>query len=92
MYRVRWRFRVRPGAERAFERIYGEDGDWVQLFRKAPGYLGSTLKILGQGVYVTVDRWKGAADFEDFKAKFSTEYEALDRQGASLTLEEAPEG
>lgn len=38
-----WRYRVRLGAERRFERIYGPRGAWARLFRKSRGYLGTQL-------------------------------------------------
>ncbi len=43
VYVIVWRYRVRRGAVRPFERIYGPRGDWARLFRKGRGYLGTQL-------------------------------------------------
>ena len=34
-YSYVWEFEVRPGCEAEFERHYGPDGSWVELFRAA---------------------------------------------------------
>ena len=33
MFVVLWEFEVKPGREERFERVYGADGEWAQLFR-----------------------------------------------------------
>lgn len=43
LYVIVWRYRVRRGAERRFERIYGPRGAWARLFRKSRAYLGTQL-------------------------------------------------
>jgi hypothetical protein len=42
--------------EAAFERLYGEHGAWVRLFREQPGYLRTVL-LRGErhGHYLTLD-------------------------------------
>ncbi|HJU89841.1 MAG TPA: antibiotic biosynthesis monooxygenase family protein [Gemmatimonadaceae bacterium] len=86
-YGVVWAFRVRPGAAAEFERLYGPDGDWVRLFRRSPGYLGTELwrdaDVTGR--YVTIDRWRSRADCEGFIAGHAQEYAEIDARGARLT-------
>lgn len=85
-----WRYRVDAAKRAEFERRYSSDGDWAQLFRLAEGYLGTQLlrDPLEAGVYVTLDRWRSAADFQAFLARFGAQYAALDRACDALTSEE----
>jgi heme-degrading monooxygenase HmoA len=87
---VLWKFRVRRGAQRAFERLYGPAGAWVRLFRKAPGYLGTELRrVTGrERAYVIADRWATRDAHERFLTAFREAYEALDRRCALLTESE----
>ena len=85
-----WEYRV-PAAQAAqFEQRYGDDGDWVRLFRCADGFLGTQLLRDAQATdrYVTLDRWRSASDFAAFKARFAAEYAALDAQCEALTAAE----
>jgi len=89
-----WAFRVKPGSEREFERIYGPDGDWGQLMGPAEGYISTQLlrDIVDPGRYVTIDSWSTIAAYEKFMEDFAAEYEALDEKCESLTDEENPVG
>jgi hypothetical protein len=40
---VLWEFQVKPEAIPTFEKIYGPDGAWAELFRQIPDYLGTEL-------------------------------------------------
>jgi heme-degrading monooxygenase HmoA len=89
-----WQFLVHPGREAEFERHYGPEGAWVQLFRRADGYLNTRLlkdrDVAGR--YVTVDRWESEAAYRLFRARFAAEHDALDRECEALTMEERPLG
>jgi len=76
-----WQFRVAPERRAEFERRYGAGGDWAALFARADGWLGTELlaDAAEPGRYMTFDRWESAAAWEAFRARFSEEYEALDR-------------
>jgi heme-degrading monooxygenase HmoA len=89
-----WEFSVVPLRQAEFERHYGPDGSWVQLFRRAPGYLGTELlhDRADSLRYVTIDRWQSAEDWQAFRLRFSEQYEALDRRCEELTAREAPLG
>src|SRR3954451_20353788 len=43
-YVIVWEFLARRGKERRFEEAYGSAGEWVRLFKQAPGYLGTQLR------------------------------------------------
>lgn len=85
-----WEYEVAPEREEAFRHAYGADGAWVQLFRRALGYLGTTLTPPGPGQegWRTTDRWESEAAWVIFRRRFSAEYEALDRACESLTVAE----
>lgn len=87
MYVTIWEFTVRPDSEAAFARLYGPVGEWVALFRHAPGYLGTELLRAGDGSarYLTVDRWRSAEDFAQFRRHATEAYAALDAAGEALT-------
>lgn len=89
MFVTVWEYEVRPGAEAAFEALYGPDGAWVALFREHPGYLRTEL-LLGdrRGHYLTFDRWRSAQDYTVFRGHLPPRYAELDAQGDALTLAE----
>lgn len=89
-YAYVWEFAVAAARRAEFEHEYGPEGRWVALFRNAPGYLGSWLlhDDATPGRYLTIDRWRSAADYRAFRAEHVAEYDALDRECAALTLAE----
>ena len=89
-YCIAWEFRVRPEAVAEFERHYGPEGSWAQLFRSAPGYLGSQLlaDASTRGLYLTIDRWRSEKEYDSFRRANAGGYAALDAQFEKLTLEE----
>jgi heme-degrading monooxygenase HmoA len=89
-----WEFRVRPGSEAEFERLYAPEGGWATLFRQAPGYLGTQLlrDRSNRLRYVTIDRWTDIEAYRAFRTRFAEAYAALDRRCEGLTTHEAPLG
>jgi quinol monooxygenase YgiN len=89
-----WEFLVAADAVAAFERAYGPSGDWVLLFRRAPGYLHSELyrDLLNPQRFVSADRWESRAAWEEFRTRFAAEFEALDARCEALTLRETELG
>jgi heme-degrading monooxygenase HmoA len=85
-----WEFQVAAGLQPEFERHYGTDGTWVDLFRQHPGFLGSSLlqDRANPLRYVTIDRWRNKEAFQDFRAQFAAQYEALDALCERLTVKE----
>ena len=85
-----WEFRVKAGREAEFERRYGPEGDWAQLFRRSPAYHGTELlhDTADARRYLTVDRWESAKAFEAFKQRTAEAYEKLDRECEALTESE----
>lgn len=85
-----WKFQVVLGRETKFQRIYGPEGEWVQLFKQGAGYIQTLLlKDLDvPGIYTTVDVWESEAAYQSFKKKFAAEFEALDKYCENLTERE----
>ena len=89
-YTYIWAFKVLPEHVDAFCREYGEGGAWTQLFRRAPGYLGTQLlqDRTDPLRFITIDTWRSAEDYEAFRAAYTSDYAALDRLCEGWTLEE----
>lgn len=90
MYEIFWEYEVRPEQVAAFERLYGADGEWARLFRRADGYVETLLfrDTDRPTRYLTVDRWQSRAAFDAFVEATSSAYSALNRQGDALTERE----
>lgn len=86
MYVIVWTYDVTPGAAPDFVEVYGPEGAWAQLFRRAPGFHSVELFRDGDGRYLTLDRWTTEAAFEAFQAAHGEAYRALDVELAGLTL------
>lgn len=89
-YAYLWEFLVRPDKASLFERMYGPEGDWVTLFRRAAGYVDTRLLKDRSAAdrYVTIDRWESEADYRRFRERFADEYRSLDERCEGLTTEE----
>jgi quinol monooxygenase YgiN len=89
-YLALWEFQVRSESVSAFEKIYSPDGDWAQLFRQSPDYLGTDLirDLDHPGRYLTLDRWTSRAALHHFKQANRAAYQTLDQQCESLTERE----
>ncbi len=90
MYAVVWEYEVRPEHVVAFEALYGADGDWARLFRRADGYLETRLyrDAARPMLYLTIDYWLSRAAYEAFARAAGPAYAALDRRGDALTVRE----
>lgn len=90
MFLALWEYEVKSGSEEKFEEVYGSDGGWARLFRRARGYRGTRLvrDAKNQRVYMTMDYWDSREEYEKFRMDFRAEYEALDKIGDELTVRE----
>jgi heme-degrading monooxygenase HmoA len=89
MFVTVWEYEVRAGMEAEFERLYGDQGAWMKLFREQPGYLGTEL-MRGErrGHYLTLDRWRDAQDYTAFQSLRHPRYAQIDVLGDALTQSE----
>ncbi len=94
MFVVVWQFEIAEEKIADFEAAYGPDGDWAQLFRKSPEYLGTELlrDVYISGSYLTIDRWKSEEAFRAFRRVNDAAYEELDRACDALTSRESRVG
>jgi len=76
-----WAFRVAPSQREAFERAYGDAGEWTTLFAQADGYDSTTLLADRDvpGRYLTIDRWRDEASYRAFRLRFAEAYASLDQ-------------
>jgi heme-degrading monooxygenase HmoA len=89
-YAYIWEYRVRPDSVGEFERTYGPEGTWADLFRQHDGYARTELhRDLHEPTrYVTIDYWRSEETCGAFRQAFASEFEALDKQCEALTDEE----
>lgn len=85
-----WEFIVAAGHVQEFERMYGPEGEWVDLFRLHPGYIGTELlRDWGNPRrFVTIDRWQSRKACEEFRALYKTRFAELDAAAEKLTESE----
>ena len=90
MFVALWEYEVKPGDEERFEKAYGPDGDWVQLFRSDTHYYETRLMrdSFRRGVYITMDFWKSREAYEEFMAGHRAEYATIDAMSEELTVKE----
>jgi quinol monooxygenase YgiN len=83
-----WEYDVHPERLEAFVTAYGGDGDWVQLFGRAAGYVGTDLlrNTDEPTRFVTIDRWTDQASWLAFLEEWGEAYHALDASLAGLTV------
>ncbi len=83
-------FHAKPGREREFEKIYGPEGDWAQLFRRSEAFIRTELHCDREtkGRYVTVDYFASLPEFEKLLAEHRADYEALDHRCAAVRASE----
>jgi heme-degrading monooxygenase HmoA len=93
-YTYIWEFHVEPARRAEFEQCYGPSGPWSALFRRADGYIETVLlrDRSDTSRYVTIDTWQSVEAYRAFRARFSQEYDDLDRECERLTSQEASLG
>ena len=90
MLHIVWEFRINIRKRRQFESHYSTNGSWAKLFRKGSGYI-ETILLHDREMperYLTIDIWKDLPSFKRFKKKFREQYEVLDLDCESLTVNE----
>ena len=89
-YTYLWEFQTSAERRADFERHYGAEGTWVALFRRADGYLGTTLlrDCTDPLRFLTIDRWRNSADYDSFRERLRDDYAALDALCEGLTVSE----
>ncbi len=88
MFVTLWEYEVKPGYEKRFEKVYGPEGEWAELFRKDGNYQETRLlrDSARPAIYLTVDFWKSRRGYEEFVKHHNAEYKRLDAVFGKLTL------
>jgi len=86
MIRV-WEYDVPESSRDDFERVYGRDGQWAQLFSASNGYEGTELfvSVSDPERYLTIDRFSDQAAWQRFLEDHRDGYLRLDALRAGLT-------
>ena len=89
-YAYIWEFIVPADSTSAFEKTYGPEGDWVNLFRQFNGYVHTDLyrDASNKGRYLTIDYWESKEAWEVFRRDGAARYKELDEQCEALTENE----
>lgn len=85
-----WEYEVGAESRSEFERCYGGDGIWVELFRRSEGFVDTRLFTDrgNAGRYLTLDRWRSEAAYRSFRSKFAADYARIDAICDTLTQAE----
>jgi len=91
---VVWEFHVKSVKRREFEKAYGPQGKWAELFRRNQAYIGTELIRDREtpGRYLTIDLWSSRGAYLRFKRRSAREYDEIDRRFQSLTESEVKVG
>jgi quinol monooxygenase YgiN len=94
MIHIIWEFKVNPSQAAAFEKIYGPQGAWAELFCESKEYHGTILMKdnASSDRYLTIDRWDNLKAFENFKAQHIKTYTDIDHKCEKLMLAERKVG
>jgi heme-degrading monooxygenase HmoA len=91
---VVWEFIVRAGCEERFEKAYGQEGAWVQLFRTNPNFVRTELQrdLSRTNRYWTLDFWTSEGAYNEFRVAHTVDYQRIDVQCEQLTESEVELG
>lgn len=83
MVLIVWEYMIRPDRLEEFELLYRPDGAWVQLLKKSPGFVSTTVlrDTRDPQRYMIADRWMSEASYDALKLEFASEYAALSERG-----------
>ncbi len=90
MYTIVWQYKVHEGCETQFAEGYGPQGEWVRLFSKGDGFLGTELwrDHTKPHVFVTIDRWESPLHYNNFADGNAEEYQRIDAKYAPMCVRE----
>ncbi|MFN8586256.1 MAG: antibiotic biosynthesis monooxygenase family protein [Candidatus Eisenbacteria bacterium] len=90
MQLIVWEYHVRPERIEDFEALYRPDGEWVNLFRRSPGFVSTTLlrDLRDPNRFLVSDRWSSVEAYELMHTMHEADYLALDERGKQLYLAE----
>lgn len=80
MFVILWHFEVKPVNQVRFEKVYGAQGPWAQLFHGDARFRGTQLlhDPSRDSCYFTVDFWDSEAAYRNFLDTHRQAYDDLD--------------
>ncbi len=90
MFVILWEFEVKSGYEAEFEKDYGPEGVWVELFRQSPAYRETRLlrDTAQKQRYYTLDFWASGATYQAFRDRHREKYNKIDAKCEAMTVRE----
>ena len=75
-----WEYKVYQATVPDFVLLYGPDGEWVELFRRAEGYVRTQLFADDDDEtrFATRDEWESQEAWERFRREFAEEFERIE--------------
>jgi hypothetical protein len=94
MLQIIWEYRVSQEYWESFEKFYGAEGDWAQLFGRSAEFRGTTLlrDRAVAGRYLTIDSWSERPRSSDSWKGMVRKYKMLDVQCEEWTAYEMKVG
>lgn len=88
MYKVIWRYQVKPEGVKEFLKIYDSSGEWVQLFSRSPDFIKTELFYETNAIqyFLTIDYWKSKKAYKEFYKANKKEVSQIDAMGEGLTI------
>ncbi len=85
-----WQYKVDDVHKTDFLAAYDSSGTWAQLFLRDKTYIETILLVDDSNPerYVTIDYWTSKAARDDFRSRYQSEFNELDRRCEQLTLKE----
>jgi hypothetical protein len=85
-----WEYVVKEDRVPEFQRIYGPEGEWADLFSKADGYVRTDLyrDLRNPKRFVTTDFWVSREARDRQRKTFASEFGDLDKCCEALTVDE----
>jgi quinol monooxygenase YgiN len=79
---VVWQFQVKPGQQKAFEKLYGADGEWTSLGRRSRSFLGSSFlrDQANDRQYLLIEYWSEMVVYEQHRKSIVNDLRTLEKQ------------
>ena len=86
-----WQYRISDDYRADFLAAYKSSGNWAQLFQKDETYIETILLVDDSDPdrYVTIDYWTSKTARDDFRNRYRSEYDELDRRCEEFTMAES---
>ena len=84
MFIIAWKYIIKPKFRNEYIDTYKENGKWSRLFKRSESYKYSKLFQKDNAEYLLIDAWESEETYNNFKKKYSEEYQLLCNDTDSL--------